>query len=298
MKARATVAVLLAMVSSTACARGISVASFEIDGHPSAVTTVGSRVWVTDDVNHVVHVLDADTGSAVGDAVAVSKNPIAVAAGAGAVWVGHADGRLTALDARTHEIRDVEKVGSQITGLAFALGRVWASDFAQGELVGIDPDDLDVTDEIEIDGGAVRVGAGPGRTLWVTNAEDTVTRISGGAVDGVRDVGPGPIGLASDGDVVWVANSDANSVTPLRGEDGEPGEAVPVGRGPIGVAAFEGDAWAANQDDATLTSLHRNRRPVVDVGTHPRGVTAVEWFGRKEIWVVGSNPDRVVRVQL
>ncbi len=273
------------------------IASFEIDGHPSAVIVVGDRVWVSDDVNHTVHVLDARTGAETGPAIDVSRNPIALAAGGGAVWIAHADGRLTRVDARTRAVRG-RKLGGSLTGATYATDRVWLTDLEQSELVEVDPDTLKAKDRIGIPKGAVRVAAGPGRTLWVTNSEDTVTVVSDGRVSSVREVGSGPIGVASDGRTVWVANSDDDTATALRGANGFASDAIRVGGGPVAIAVLGGDAWSANQDAGTLTSLRRPDAPPIELGTHPRGAIAVEWFGHREIWVVGSNPDAVVRVQL
>lgn len=272
--------------------------SFEIDGHPSAVTTVGNHVFVADDVNHVVHVLDAQDGDATDEPIEVSRNPIALAAGGGSVWVAHADGRLAAVDARTRRIRDVIDVGGSLTGVTYAYGRVWATDLEHDDLIEVDPDELAVADRTRVKRGAVRVAAGAGRSLWVTNREDTVTEVADGDVNVVRKVGSGPIGLAYDGRTMWVANSDDDDVSVLRGAKGRSEGEVPTGDAPVGVVAFETGAWSVDQDGGTLTSLTRRGAPAIELGTHPRGAVGVEWFGRREIWVVGSNPDAVVRVQL
>ena len=299
MRARGLRIVALSIVLiASSCGRGTRVTAFEIDGHPSAVTTVGNHVYVADDTNHVIHVLDAQDGDAAEEPLEVSHNPIALAAGGGAVWVAHADGRLAVIDARTRRIRHVVDVGGSLTGVTFAFGRVWLTDLEHDDLVEVDPDELEVAGRIHVKRGAVRVAAGAGRSLWVTNREDTVTEVIDGRVNAVREVGTGPIGLAYDGRTMWIANSDDGTVSMLRGSKGVPDGDVSVGRAPIGVAAFETDAWSVDQDDGTLTPLVRRGAPAIELGTHPRGAVAVEWFGRREIWVVGSNPDAVVRVQL
>jgi YVTN family beta-propeller protein len=296
---RATaVATLSVVLGTTACARGTRVALFEIDGHPSAVTVVGEDVWVSDDVNHSLHVLDARTGAEARPPIDVSRNPVALAAGGGSVWVAHADGHVTAVDARTDDVRE-RKLGGSLTGLTYAMDRVWVTDLEHDELVEVDPETLKVQDRIDIPDGAVRVARGPGRALWVTNTEDTVSVVVDGRVSAVHEVGLGPIGLASDGRTVWVANSDDDSVTGLRSAERGASRTISVGDAPVAVAVFEdGDAWSADQDGGTLTSIGRPDGPPVELGTQPRGAVAVEWFGHREIWVVGSNPDAVVRVQL
>jgi DNA-binding beta-propeller fold protein YncE len=294
-RALAIVAVSVALAASS-CARGTRVTSFEIDGHPSAVTTVGNEVWVSDDTRHVIHVLDARDGESLAE-IEVSRNPIALASGGGHVWAAHANGRLAAIDARERTVIEMIEIGGSLTGVAYAFGSVWVTDLEHDELVEVDRDEFDVADRIDIEDGAVRVAAGADRSLWVTNREDTVTQVVDGRVRAVRKVGNGPIGLAHDGRRLWVANSDDGSVSVLAGDGGERDDDVPAGRGPIAVAAFESGAWSVDQDDGTLTPLRDDARRI-ELGTHPRGAVAVEWFGHREIWVVGSNPDAVVRVQL
>ena len=292
----AAVATVTLALSAPACSRGTYVATFAIAGHPSAVTVVGDHVWVSDDVNHSVHELDARTGKSARPPIEVSRNPVAMTAGGGAVWIAHADGHVTAIDARTRDVRKNE-LGGSLTGIAYTMDRVWLTDLEHDELVEVDPETLRAKDRIHIRDGAVRV-ASAGRSLWVTNRENTVTRVVDGRTAEERKVGNGPIGVAADGDSIWVANSDDDTVTVLHGATGERPDTIAVGRGPVVVVALDGDAWSANQDAGTLTLLGRRDAKPIDLGTQPRGAVAVEWFGHREIWVVGSNPDAVVRVQL
>lgn len=289
-------AVSCALITSGACARGVYVAPFTIDGHPSAVAVVGERVWVSDDVNHVVHVLDARTGEPARPPIGVSRNPVALAAGGGYVWVAHASGYVGSIDVRTLAVRKRNLHGS-LTGIAYATatGAVWVTDLERSRLIEVDPSRLRLLRKIPIELGAVRVAAGPDGSVWVTNADDTVTEVVDGQVRAVHDVGTAPIGVASDGRTVWVANSETNTVSVFRGANTDE---VDVGRAPVAVAVIGRDAWSADQDAGTLTSLGHPDRPPIELGTHPRGAVGVEWFGHREIWVVGSNPDRVVRVQL
>jgi DNA-binding beta-propeller fold protein YncE len=289
----AVAAACCTVLTHAACARGTYVAPFAIDGHPSAVTVVGERVWVADDVNHVVHVLDARTGKPARPPIGVSRNPVALAAGGGSVWVAHASGYVRSIDVRTLDVRKRNLHGS-LTGIAYAMGSVWVTDLERSRLVEVDTSTLRPRAKIPIELGAVRVAVGPGGSVWVTNAEDTVTEVVDGRVHAVHQVGTAPIGVASDGRTVWVANSESNTVSVFRGANTD---RIDVGRAPVAVAVIGGNAWSVEQDAGTLTSLGRPDR-VIELGTHPRGAVGVEWFGHREIWVVGSNPDRVVRVQL
>jgi DNA-binding beta-propeller fold protein YncE len=292
----AAVAALMLLVASSACTRRTDVAVFDFAGHPSAIAVVGDHVWVSDDVNHTIHVLDARTGQESGTPIEVSRNPIALAAGGGSVWVAHASGYVRAIDVRTREVHKRNLHGS-LTGIAYATmtGGVWVTDFERSRLIEVDPSRLRSLRKVPIELGAVRVAEGPDGTIWVTNADDTVTEVVDGEVREVHDVGTAPIGLTSDERTVWIANSEDDTVSVLGSSRSA---TVEAGRAPVAIAAVDGDAWAANEIDGTLTSINRPDRPPIELGTHPRGAVGVEWFGHKEIWVVGSNPDAVVRVQL
>src|SRR4029078_3989188 len=62
-----------------------------------------------------------------------------------------------------------------------------------------------------------------GENIWVTNTEmDTVTKLraSDGAKVGVFDVGEGPGYLTFDGANVWISNFASGTVSKLRARDG------------------------------------------------------------------------------
>ena len=69
------------------------------------------------------------------------------------------------------------------------------------------------------------------------------------ATVGVFPAGPTPIGLAFDGQNIWVANQgNANTVTKLRARDGALLGTFAVGKNPVGVAFDGRSIWVANQD--------------------------------------------------
>lgn len=283
-----------------ACRPSSEIDRFAIPGRPSAVATTDELVWVSDDERHAVHVLNATTGEAVDRPVEVERNPVAIAAGTGAVWVGHASGTVVRIDAGTRRPGRPIEAGESITGIAVSHGRVWVTDIATDSLVEIDARSSRVLATHTIPDGAVRV-APAGDALWVSNKERTVTRFDpeSGRTGPRVNVGFGPIGLAFDGEHIWVANTDDATVSRIDVSTGERvGEAVAVGRGPVAVAVAGGSVWVASQDARTLTRIDPGEARVVgepiDVGLGPRGVAA----GSGAVWVAGTNPSAVVRVDL
>lgn len=267
-----------------------------LDGRPSAVAILGDLVWIADDGEHVVRTVDTETGRITGEAVRVPRNPVALAAGFDAVWVGHATGEVTRIDARTRRPQTIDAGGS-ITGIAVGESRVWAADLEAKSLVEIDADVFAVDRVYRLDEGAVRVTTAGGQ-IWVTNSERTVTRVDPRS----RDVGPvvptglGPIGLVSDGQRVWVANSDDGTITVVDARRGRAvGRPVPVGRGPVALALAEDSVFVTNQDDRTLVRVEGGSvGEPIDLGLSPRGIAAAAGA----VWVVGTNPSGAVRVDL
>jgi YVTN family beta-propeller protein len=83
----------------------------------------------------------------------------------------------------------------------------------------------------------------------------------------------GPIALSPDGRTLWVANPDADSVTPVDVGTLRAGPTVPVGREPWGVAvAASGQVLVLNRADGTLTFLGGATTTTVPVGPEPGGL--------------------------
>ena len=90
---------------------------------------------------------------------------------------------------------------------------------------------------------------------------------------GGRASASGPIALSPDGRTLWVANPDADSVTPVDVPTLQAGPAVAVGREPWGVAvAASGLVLVLNRADGTLTFLGRLGTTAVPVGPELGGL--------------------------
>lgn len=279
--------------------------TFAIPGHPSALVVAKGVVWIADDDGHSVHTIDARTGKRVGRSIPVARNPVALAAGGDSVWVAHASGSVVRIDMASRHADPPIAAGESITGIAVSVDRVWAADLPGNALAEIDARSSRVLRRVPIPEGAVRVvAAGP--YLWVTNRERTVTRVraSDGEVASPVEVGIGPIGAASDGRRVWVANSEDGTVSRIDVATGaEVAPAVEVGRGPVAVAVSGRTVAVANQDEGTVSLVRRTSGEVtaepVFIGLRPRGIAA---YGNR-IWVVGrggppANQGAAVRVDL
>jgi streptogramin lyase len=269
-----------------------------IDGRPSAVAVAGGRVWVADDEHHSVHAIDERTLREVTRALSVDRNPVALYAEPnGPVWVAHASGSVRRIDARSLHVGPSIETGGSLTGVTVLSPNVWVTDLTHDRLVAIDEDRGKVVRTIGVPQGAVRVESDHFRNLWVSGREDTVTKVNVETEHrSVYRVGVGPIGLGLDGEDVWVANSDDDTVTRLRKGSRS---TFPAGRAPIAVAFTDGiTTWVADQDGATLTRLpdswtgSRRPRLTIRLGVHPRGLVSAD----NALWVVGTNAEALVRV--
>lgn len=296
----AVTSVAAALVTASACRSEPSVRRIPIDGRPSAVTVADGVVWVTDDQRHRVHALDASSGERIRGPIPVPRNPIAIAAGRGDVWLGHAGGEVTRIATQSRRASRPIDAGESITGIAVRGNTVWAADLPTDSLIRIDARSSRVSDVTRVEDGVVRVAFSED-AAWVTNSERTVTRVEvpSGDADRPVNVGLGPIGLAFDGELVWVANSEDGTVSRIDAGSGrQAGSPVRVGLGPVAVAYGADSIWVANQDDGTVSRIDPESGRVVgeplELGLRPRGIA----FGGGAVWAVGTNPGGVVRVDL
>ncbi len=130
-------------------------------------------------------------------------------------------------------------------------------------------------------------------TVWVANyADDTVTKLAlDGTVLGTFAVGDGPSSCVAVGANIFVANSNAGTVTKLLASTGAAvGSPIAVGAFPqaICVDAAGLNVWTANLSGNTLTKILASTGAVVGtyaVGTAPSSVFAAG----PNIWCVNSG---------
>ncbi len=196
----------------------------------------------------------------VGSPIELGGNPVAVAVGAGAIWVVDASRQtLTKVDPATRSV-----VGSphRIAGGPFAV--------AVGE-------------------GLVWVAAGDGSV----RAYDPRSGRRSGPAASV----PGANGLAVGAGGVWVTSRRAGTVTRIDPRT-RSAAALRVGRGPADVAVGLGAVWVANADGASVTRIDPRRgRVAATIAVGERQVLAVA-VGEQAVWVVRAGGFDGARPQL
>ena len=187
-------------------------------------------VWAASVRQGTVSRIDRD-----GDRVAtidVGPAPVALAFGAGSVWVaGGEDGAIAQLDPVAHRVVQRIAVGNGLRAVAVGHGAVWAA--------------------AALDGAVARIDLRSGRVT---------RRIA---------VGGRPAALATSADAVWVAAEEGGTVVRIDARTDEIVEAVAVGNGPGALAVGLGAVWVANRQDGTVSRIdpktesrdrHRPRR--------------------------------------
>lgn len=267
-------------------------------GRPSAVAVRDGTVWVADDGRDVVVRLDASNGAQLGPTVPVPPAPIAMAVGAGGLWVAGAGGTLARIDPATGTVGEVTQVGGTPADVLVVGDTVWVADLGRSAVVPVDASSGTPDAPVPVAAGAVRLAAS-GERLWVTNLDSTVTSIDLATheVGEPLVVGGGPIGLAVADGVVWVANGDDGTVSRLDEATGEPlGDPVPVGAAPVGLAVVGHDLWVIEQDGRSATRIDTRTGTVElrsgDLATRPRDVVGDDGA----VWVVGVDPSAAVVV--
>lgn len=268
-----------------------------LQGRPSAVAYADGALWVADDERGVVQRLDPADGEAVGEPVAVSPHPTSLSAGEGLLWVTDAEGTVTALDTRTGQARHERlEVGGVLVTVAADRERAWVGDIEAGTVRSIDAATGQLGRAVRVPAGVVRLEL-VGQMLWVSGLEATVTpvRTDTLAVGEPAPVGQAPIGMVAGNGLLWVANSDSDSVSRLDLASGERrNEDAAVGDAPIAIAMVGDEAWVLDQDGASITRLDAHSADrlgsPLQLPARPRGL-AVSPAG---VWVVGVDPSVAV----
>jgi streptogramin lyase len=245
--------------------------------------------------------LIGDGGPSVSDPIEVSRPPLRLAVGEGAVWVTSAtDGTLSWIGPRAQEVgRRRLRLGDGIAGVTTGANSVWVSSPRSGEVIRIELPSGRVEQRIPVGGrpGAIVYG---GHRVWVADdAGGGVTAIN--AVGGRifrRGIAPhiAPLRLAVGAGAVWVSSASTGAVRRIDLSTATAGVPITVGRGPAGITVGGGLVWVANSRSDSVTRVDPATRTLVGVpiavGERPGGIDA----GTENVWVANSGDGTVSRI--
>jgi serine/threonine protein kinase len=283
-------------------------------GKPSTKPTLTPKV---DSLQQI----DPKTNTLVKTIGGVGSNPIAIAVGAGSVWVGSEDdGTVARVDPKTNSIRTINT--SRPQAIAIRDGKVLVSN-QFGSLSTIDPENMRVRTSSQPLFGYVSFALGEG-ALWGLwggldrinhggQVEKRITKklletfavaagegavwVLDGALRSVMRVDPAtnrvvqrlrlgfePGGIAVGGGSVWVTDPRGGRVVRIDPRSNRIVGSTRVGRDPVAVAVGFGSVWVANYQDRTMSRIDPRDGSVVktiSVGPYPATLAT----GLGEVWV-------------
>jgi DNA-binding SARP family transcriptional activator/DNA-binding beta-propeller fold protein YncE len=215
----------------------------------------GGQVWVATGSDDTVERIDARSGGVL-DTVELpsdfSSSAYAIAAGAGAVWVGSGN-KLVKIDPTLGVVEGHRRIGGGI-------------------------------------GGGVNGIVVLGSSVWVVASDESVTRISAVSLRQTARTGIGfvPSGVAAGPDSVWVGTPTVMRIDPLTARVTATSEVIPLRDYPptLSIAYGNGYVWVASFDTGRVIRLDPNTEAVrsIRVGGHPSGIAV----GHGKVWVTVS----------
>jgi streptogramin lyase len=195
------------------------------------------------------------------------------------------------------------KVGIDPVAVAVGAGAIWVIDAARQTLIKVNPHTRAVvSDPRRVAGGpfAVAVGAG---VVWVAAGDGSVRAYDPRSLrpTGPTATVPGANGLAVGGGGVWVSSRRAGTVTRIDPRTRHTDQPIRVGRGPADIAAGLGAVWVANADGGSVSRIDPHRgRADTPIAIGARQVLAVT-VGDGAVWVAraaGPDADRTQLVHI
>jgi ABC-type transport system substrate-binding protein/DNA-binding SARP family transcriptional activator/sugar lactone lactonase YvrE len=184
-----------------------------------------------------------------------------------------------------------------LSGLASLGGAVWASSYASGRVIRVDPARGAVTQTVPVGQGPGSVVAAAG-DLWVVDAVGgRVVRVDGATGQVVQHVrvGESPVAVAAGFGSVWAASAGDQSVARLDPRSGRVTARIEVGAAPAAMSAGAGGVWVAEPEGRRVVRIEP-RGEVIDVtvpvGGGPRAVSA----SGDAVWVANTLDATVSRV--
>jgi ABC-type transport system substrate-binding protein/class 3 adenylate cyclase len=243
-----------------------------------------------------------DSSGSIAATVSVGARPVAIASGAGALWVANLDDKsVTRVDLSSRQAVRTIPIGDAATALAATKTAVWVTD-GSGRVLKIDPryNRVTATRSLAAAGsfllGTVRPVLVAFGSIWVVSPDGHVSRIDADSGRGLGSVGVGnvPSAIAAGAGSVWVTNNADGTVTRIDPATLVP-TTIPVGHGPAAVAVNAAGAWIANAGDNRLVRVDTATNAVAGgtrVGDGPTAVLATP----TALWVANGRDGTVMRL--
>jgi YVTN family beta-propeller protein len=282
---------------------GIQSQTIPTGAWPSAVSSDGSDVWVTNNTDDTVSELNAQT-SALLQTIPVGSDPNAVSSDGTHVWVVNAGSQsITVLNASdgsyafgTQSAPIVDDDGP--VSITSDGTHVWIVN-GDGTISVLNANDgtyafnTQTTPIVDND-GPVSISS-DGTHVWIVNGDGTISVLN--ASDGTFALGTqttpivdndGPEGISSDGVNVWIANSDG-TITELRAIDGSQTALLVPGIGcASGIDSNGADVWVTSECNTNAIELDASSGAVIQNVKLEYQPVAVSVDDNGDVWIANS----------
>jgi DNA-binding SARP family transcriptional activator/streptogramin lyase len=225
-----------------------------VTGNSSAPTVLANSVAV----------VDPKSGRVVAD-VPIGGRPIAIAIGAGAVWVVNADNQtIVRIDPKTRKVAEtIGGLGNNVTDVAVGFGSVWVAGGNDGTLTPIDP-------SLNAPGAPIDLGGG-------------------------GEVLPQPVfDVATGAGHVWITHG--NEVLRIDPQTNEI-KRIPVSR-PQGLEVGAGSAWVTQLNEHVLRIEATSGRRTADEDLSQQLLFPLVYAGSLWLYAFSNDTPQIVRLNL
>lgn len=279
-----------ASTQSAAAAAAAATAGFQATQAEGAAATAIAREALA---NAVVRGLYENNGL-----VPVGAGPWEFAFDGRWLWVSNElNDTVQAIDPATGAVQQTVNVGRRPGALVFDGRYLWVVNQLDDTLQAIDPTTLAVVRQIQTDDRPAAL-LFDGAKLWVTSYSQNQVQAfdpqSGERVGDPVPVGLLPWAMASDGQRVWVANRNTDSLTIIDIRSPADAVTIPAGGTPAGMA-FDGKwMWVSLQNQRRINALNpatREKVYTITVGLRPSALAFDP--ASEQLWVTNQGDNTV-----
>jgi len=155
-----------------------------------------------------------------------------------------------------------------------------------------------LADQGHVDVSPSALAVGP-KAIWIANSDaNSVSRVDEKtlAVQQTIPVGNGPSAVAVGGGAIWVANGLDGTVSRIDPKANKVVQTRQVGSGPVAIAYGLGSVWVANRSDQTVSRIDPRTGDVLDTVAAGTDAAAIA-AGDGAVWVVDQERGRIARLQ-
>ncbi|MEM9464112.1 MAG: YncE family protein [Actinomycetota bacterium] len=230
--------------------------------------------------------------------IVVAADASFVSVGSESVAVIGPFGGYAAIDPATNAVTAAGQVASGATRVLRTGAAVWITNYADSEIIRIDPITSTVVSTLAFPGpdGIAKLGG----TLLVASFDDGFLGQYDPATEAITrqvDLGGQPTDIwVSDGETaIWVALFDTGEIVQVDVDTFEVTNRVTVGSGPVGLDAADGILWVVNHAEGTVVGLDLATATIAANYPVGAGPTAATVFAGS-LWVTVTDAGELVEL--